>query len=813
MSPSADRDHRDPSSEGDAYVRQQLASIDGSLFNGMPVDDRYESGVPETQRGNSLDFIQMTGLTRPPLRQALHNIEGALAQAPIYDDLNPQGPLSFYEKGVSDVDDTLGGDLLLGGLRDITLDADLIPNRNAEPLVVDGGTSRSAQAFRDIVAGLQHVDESPEITPATADEESDSGAEHLTEPDDYQGSASGALLALVEELESVMGVEADEEAEPEAPAEVPGETDDEVAGPVEENSDAALEESTPTSVLSAPAAEIDDDDFDALLASLSGRAAEADPVGDEAPEADDALEEIEAPIEPEAAAQDDEELVAGSGISDDWDALLDAMTVRGSEAAPVPASAQTSVPVPTPAPVPMAPPAVTRTSQASGALAEAEQLMQALEKRPPSISADLPVPAAAQAPNVQAPSAERPLEPVAMEDLRHGNTVTPPTALDLRMRGRAENTPDFDQALTIPASTDVDTAINYDYSAVPSRRRSRRHSRVARKSKKIVKAVFFLILFGGLAATLWTFIIGPMMLQDEDLTVRAEREMSQQNYSAASLTYLQLASRMAPGERGRSDAEFRAAHALTLGPAASWDETRQRYERALTLFKKFSEDYPQHPKRTRALSIIGRLHYELKDFEQAIAVLRDQVKPADDPAASLSMLRYLARSYSMTGSYDQAETSYLQSATLPGNYSAELDYLELGDLFRRRAEAARDGAEQENLKEMAMSYWRRAMQVPGIAPGDRSNLEERLQWLSFSEQSGASATEGTAAPGTDIPAPEAAAAPALVAPVEPEAVVPVESAIPVPQDETGRAEIPGAELEALVPPAPEAATAAQSESQ
>jgi hypothetical protein len=68
MSPGADRDHRDPSTEGDAYVRQQLASIDGSLFNGMPVDDRYESGVPETQRGNSLDFIQMTGLTRPPLR-------------------------------------------------------------------------------------------------------------------------------------------------------------------------------------------------------------------------------------------------------------------------------------------------------------------------------------------------------------------------------------------------------------------------------------------------------------------------------------------------------------------------------------------------------------------------------------------------------------------------------------------------------------------------------------------------------------------------------------------------------------------------
>ena len=43
----------------------------------------------------------------------------------------------------------------------------------------------------------------------------------------------------------------------------------------------------------------------------------------------------------------------------------------------------------------------------------------------------------------------------------------------------------------------------------------------------------------------------------------------------------------------------------------------------------------------------------------------------------------------------------------------------------------------------------------GIAPGDRSNLEERLQWLSFAEQSGANAPGGVAAPETDVPAPEA----------------------------------------------------------
>ncbi len=776
MSPGADRDHRDAPSEGDAYVRQQLASIDGSLFNGMPVDDRYESGVPETQRGNSLDFIQMTGLTRPPLRQALHSIEGALAQTPIYDDLNPQGPLSFYEKGVADVDDTLGGDLLLGGLRDITLDADLIPNRNAEPLVVDGGTSRSAQAFRDIVAGLQHVEEVPDVEPPT-DEESDGDAEPVAEPDEYEGSTSGALLALVEELESVMGVEADDEAESEAPADLHVEIDDEVASPPEEEaSESVVEEAPQAAALSAPAAEIDDDDFDALLASLSGRAVEADPVGDGAHAEDHGLEEIDTPIEPEASSLDHEAPAAGAGISDDWDALLDSMTVRGSE------------PTPAPNPVPVA--ATPRMSQASGALAEAEQLMQALEKRTPIIAPTVPAPVAEQA-----SSTEPPPGPMVKEELSLGGTLAPPTALDLRMRERVDNMPDTDMAPPLPADPEGDAAINYDYSAAPSRRRSRRHSRVARKGRKIVKAAFVLILLGGLTATLWTFVLGPMMLQDEDLAVRAEREMARKDYSAASQTYLQLASRMASGEKGRSDAEFRAALALTQGPATSWDETRQRYERALALFKKFTEDYPQHPKRTRALSIMGRLHYELKDFEQAIVVFRDQVKPADDPAASLSMLRYLARSYSMTGNYEQAETSYLQSATLPGNYSAESDYLELGDLFRRRAEAARDGAEQEKLKEMAMSYWRRAMQVPGIAPGDRSNLEKRLQWLSFAEQSGASATGGAAAP-------EASAAPAPPAPVETEAVVPAESAIPVPQDETGRAETPGAELDALVPPAP-----------
>ncbi|HOS02683.1 MAG TPA: hypothetical protein PKZ01_06365, partial [Candidatus Hydrogenedentes bacterium] len=39
--------------------------IDEDLFDRIHGDPRLESGVPEEMRGNDLEFIQMTGLTRP----------------------------------------------------------------------------------------------------------------------------------------------------------------------------------------------------------------------------------------------------------------------------------------------------------------------------------------------------------------------------------------------------------------------------------------------------------------------------------------------------------------------------------------------------------------------------------------------------------------------------------------------------------------------------------------------------------------------------------------------------------------------------
>ena len=76
-------------------VLRELDQIDGSLADELSDDTRISSGIPEDQRGSDLDFIQMSGLTSP------------WAEQPIQDELDPSQPVSFYEKGVADVDSSM----------------------------------------------------------------------------------------------------------------------------------------------------------------------------------------------------------------------------------------------------------------------------------------------------------------------------------------------------------------------------------------------------------------------------------------------------------------------------------------------------------------------------------------------------------------------------------------------------------------------------------------------------------------------------------------------------------------------------------
>ena len=71
--------------------------IEKRLGEGIEEDPRLESGVPQDQRGSDVEFIQMSGLVRPT---PAPNIDIAPAQ----NDLDASRPVSFFEKGVEDVD-------------------------------------------------------------------------------------------------------------------------------------------------------------------------------------------------------------------------------------------------------------------------------------------------------------------------------------------------------------------------------------------------------------------------------------------------------------------------------------------------------------------------------------------------------------------------------------------------------------------------------------------------------------------------------------------------------------------------------------
>ncbi|HPO16241.1 MAG TPA: tetratricopeptide repeat protein [Candidatus Hydrogenedentes bacterium] len=85
-------------------VQAHLKTIDGKFMQTIEADTRLESGVPPGHRPADLDFIQMTGLTRPTNTAE----EPSEPSPPPYEeDMNPAHPVDFFESGVRDVDHTL----------------------------------------------------------------------------------------------------------------------------------------------------------------------------------------------------------------------------------------------------------------------------------------------------------------------------------------------------------------------------------------------------------------------------------------------------------------------------------------------------------------------------------------------------------------------------------------------------------------------------------------------------------------------------------------------------------------------------------
>jgi len=244
-----------------------------------------------------------------------------------------------------------------------------------------------------------------------------------------------------------------------------------------------------------------------------------------------------------------------------------------------------------------------------------------------------------------------------------------------------------------------------------------------------------------------------------------------------------------------AEMQFDEGANLYSAPAADADEKRDNNTRALALLKAFVDENPAHVRAPRAKTMAGLLHYRLGEYEKAIDCLRDPLLQLKDADSELPALRTLARAYTHLGDFDAATSAHLQAAALSMNFSPDIDYDRLGDLFKDRAERAQDPVERDQYRQAAVDNWTLAIRIPLIDPVNKAKIKTKRDWLQGQLGRGAGAP---AAPGLlgDIPQQDASGAldsgteapdGGMTAPAEPEvastALEALTETVPAPVDE------------------------------
>ncbi|NUM52394.1 MAG: LysM peptidoglycan-binding domain-containing protein [Candidatus Hydrogenedentes bacterium] len=143
MNSESDSDRRGSDKGEPENVLNEYDRIQARLGEGFDGDPRLESGVPADQRGSDIEFIQMSGLVRP----------SAPPPAPAHDDLDASRPVSFFEKGVADVD----ADMVPGLIEDrATADQEIRPIQH---------TQAAMSHLREIIADLTKDAPAPDTDP------------------------------------------------------------------------------------------------------------------------------------------------------------------------------------------------------------------------------------------------------------------------------------------------------------------------------------------------------------------------------------------------------------------------------------------------------------------------------------------------------------------------------------------------------------------------------------------------------------------------------------------------------------------------
>lgn len=582
-------------------VRQRLDAIEGELVAGL-TGDRFSSGVPLSQRGTDLEFIQMTGLTR---MSGATGFAEALQPAPPKEDLDAHEPISFYERGVADVDHAAGPPALEP---EIYPPAPVRegPRAPAEP-AVEPAQHSTADALRDLIADLtRDVDEPPAP---------------LDEPPAPEHAGPDIVPAgISQSMESDWSPAPQEagpwpvEAQPESPA---------------------FSETQPE------------------------------------PEPRFALEPEPEPLKPLVSEPCPYE-PAGGG---EW-------TPEAEEIVTPPASSHDDL---------------------DQRLAEAEELLQALEQQPH-----------------EAP------EPVA---------ECAPVPLHVELEAPVRPAPATQTALE-PAFTDDTEAEPSEFADYPDITRSHRSSRRSyrRRRRRLLRmaALFAVLLFlGGVSLYVGMNYLLPRVQSADELAREADRFIVAGEY-AAGVERLELLLNRFPDYPGRADVQFQEAMAHYMMKPSGSDAIREEAAKALASFEAFRKEHPGHPKGVRAESLSGILYYVLGQYDQAVAVLRpfcDPKRRGEDPEAVLPAMRTLARAYARLGDYQAAQETYEDSASLPRNFTQEVDYFELGSLFRERADATASPEERDALLKRAAECWENAQQAPGVDPQERERIRGQLEAL------------------------------------------------------------------------------------
>lgn len=160
-------------------ARERLSELETAFLERADIDERFASGGAKS--ADDLDFIQLTGITVPdePGQAAPEGHDG--------EPVDPQGPVSFYEAGVGDVDTAMQPRSMA---ETPAHDEEIIvqvPETLSRPIA---RTNRSAEDLRAIIRDL--ADETSEPPDDGTPERTTKMVESVSTPDTVESAAAGS---------------------------------------------------------------------------------------------------------------------------------------------------------------------------------------------------------------------------------------------------------------------------------------------------------------------------------------------------------------------------------------------------------------------------------------------------------------------------------------------------------------------------------------------------------------------------------------------------------------------------------------------